>query len=216
LPSGFTTIQSLRNGGGFPRYDFLTYACFLIFAGYSVNFGNSTCQDGSPKKFRKFQKLNFFNKNIQLINFQAVARVVQWSYRTHRFSGLFSSSAFAGHQQLSHFEGDFMKSKFVFAASILSMAIAGTAIAADQKGMSGMSGMSGMEGQKGMSGMSGMEGQKGMSGMSGMSGMEGKKQKGMSGMSGMEGQKGMSGMSGMEGQKGMSGMSGMSGIEGKK
>jgi hypothetical protein len=126
----------------------------------------------------------------------------------------FQALHFAGVQHLSLFEGEFMKSKFIVIASVLSMGIAGAAVAADQKGMSGMSGM---EGQKGMSGMSGMEGQKGMSGMSGMEG-----QKGMSGMSGMEGkkkddqkdkQKGMSGMSGMEGQKGMSGMSGM---EGKK
>ena len=66
----------------------------------------------------------------------------------------------AGHKQLSHFEGDFMKSKFVIAASVLSMAIAGAAIAADQKGMSGMSGMEGQKGMSGMSGMSGMEGKK--------------------------------------------------------
>ncbi len=51
-----------------------------------------------------------------------------------------------------------MKMKSIVVASVLSLAVAGVAVAADQKGMSGM------EGQKGMSGM---EGQKGMSGMSG-------------------------------------------------
>ena len=45
-----------------------------------------------------------------------------------------------------------MKTKSTIIVTLLSLSMAGTVVAAEQKGMSGMSGM---EGQKGMSGMEG-------------------------------------------------------------
>ena len=46
-----------------------------------------------------------------------------------------------------------MKIKTIVVASIVSMAVAGAAVAAEQKGMGGMSGMDAKKEQKGMSGM---------------------------------------------------------------
>jgi hypothetical protein len=77
-----------------------------------------------------------------------------------------------------------MKIKTIVVASIVSLAVAGAAVAAEQKGMSGMDAK---KDQKGMSGMAGMDAKKDMKGMGGMSGMDAKKD--MKGMSGMDAKK---------------------------